>query len=90
VSTVGNPSVVSGTCLAEIGDVIRRVIDVIPSKTYLPATRATKRIRGLQPPTAFTRDHRETRRQFASCRATPIVLKAHNRVDCFDRTPRKS
>lgn len=75
----------NGICLAEIDNVIRRVIDGIPSETHLSQTREEKRVRAS--PAGLTPDHRETRRQFASCTA---ALKLHDRVDCFDRATRKS
>jgi len=78
----------SGTPLAEIGDVIRDLIDGIPPHTH-PARKQTP-VRAPELATEMAPRHGEARRQFASSGATAAALKLHDRVDCFARRPRKS
>jgi hypothetical protein len=76
--------------LLRLADVIRRVSDTLPLRIHLEQTGATKGVRRPLTAAEVTHEHYECRRQFASCAGAPAVLKQSDRVECFDRSPRKS
>jgi hypothetical protein len=77
----------SGICLAEIGGVIRRVIVISPAQTDSQPREATAPARRIL---ASIPRRNETWRQFASCTSADTVRTLHGRIDCFDRSVRKS